>query len=73
MGVCARVGVVLITHSLEINSASYAMIDEALSTGCGLLDGKRVGATLDIVGPTTSFCAPSPSQGDAGPRILFHC
>ena len=45
VGVCAHVGVVLITHSLEINSASYAMIDEALSTGCGLLDGKHVGAT----------------------------
>lgn len=44
VGACAHVGVVLITHSLEINSTSYAMMDEALSTGCGLLDGKHVGA-----------------------------
>lgn len=39
VGVCAHVEVVLITHSLEINSTSYIMIDEALGTGCGLLDG----------------------------------
>lgn len=73
VGACARVGAALITHSLEINSTSYAMIDKALSTGCGLLDEKRVGATSGIVDPTTSFCAPSPSQGDAGPRLFFHC
>lgn len=42
---CARVGVVLTTHSLEVNSTFYAMMDEALSTGCALLDGKGVTAT----------------------------
>lgn len=45
VGVQAHVGVILITHSLAINGTSYTMMDEVLSTGCGLLDGKHVGAT----------------------------
>jgi len=45
VGVCAHVGVIPITHFFEINGTSYTMVDEALSTGCGLLDAKSVCAT----------------------------